>query len=440
MDRVWKTVITVAAACLFLCGCSVLTVDEMYYPPKRSEAFDNLQSVMDAAMSGLEYCAPLSGENQQNVQMADLNGDGTNEYLLFAKGTEDRPLRILVFGGKDGSYSHIQTIECSGSAFDQVEYVNMDNTPGMEIVVGRQLNDQVIRSVSVYSLRRDGLEQLVSVNYTKFLTVDLDNNMLHELFVLRPGQTDADEGVAELYAIKNGSMERSNEVNMSRPADKLKRIITGGIDEEIPAVFVASMVDETALVTDIFILSGDLLKNVTFSNESGTGVQTMRNFYVFADDIDNDGVVELPALISMKPRADGVHEDRHHLIRWYAMTKDGREIDKMYTFHNFVAGWYLQLDSRWAPRVSVETFGNSYEFYLWNKEYKKTEKILTITALTGQNREEQALESGRFVLLRTESTVYTAKLEEGAQTLSLSQDSVIYSFRMIQQDWKTGET
>jgi hypothetical protein len=23
------------------------------------------------------YCAPLSGENQQTVQMADLNGDGT---------------------------------------------------------------------------------------------------------------------------------------------------------------------------------------------------------------------------------------------------------------------------------------------------------------------------------------------------------------------------
>lgn len=440
MVRVWKTVLTAMAASLFLCSCSVLTVDEMYYPPKRSEAFDNLQSVMDSAMSGLEYCAPLSGENQQNVQLADLDGDGTNEYLLFAKGTQERPLRILVFDGEDGSYSHIQTIECNGSAFDQVEYVNMDNTPGVEIVVGRQLSDQVIRSASVYSLRRDGLEQLVSVNYTKFLTVDLDNNTLNELFVLRPGQTDADEGVAELYAVKNGNMERFNEVNMSRPADKLKRIITGAIDGKTPAVFVASMVDETALVTDIFTLSGDLLKNVTFSNETGTGVQTMRNFYVFADDIDNDGVVELPSLISMKPRSEGVSEDRHHLIRWYAMTRDGEEINKMYTFHNFVAGWYLQLDSSWAPRVCVETFGNNYDFYLWNEEYKQSDKILSITALTGQNREEQALEDGRFVLLRTESTVYAAKLEGEAKKLSLTQDSVIYSFRMIQKDWKTGET
>ena len=45
------------------------------------------------------------------------------------------------------------------------------------------------------------------------------------------------------------------------------------------------------------------MTNVTFSNDSGTSIQTMRNFYVYADDIDNDGVVELPSLLTMKPVA-----------------------------------------------------------------------------------------------------------------------------------------
>ena len=103
MNRMWKIALCVLML-LILCGCSVLTVDEMYYPPKRSEAFDNLQTVMNDAMSGLDYCAPISGENQQNVQMADLDGDGLNEYLVFAKGTQDRPLRILVFRGTDGTF------------------------------------------------------------------------------------------------------------------------------------------------------------------------------------------------------------------------------------------------------------------------------------------------------------------------------------------------
>ena len=85
------------AAALLLSGCSMRTAEQLYSPPKRSADYDNLQSAIDGAMSELSYCAPLSGENQQPVQMADLDGDGEQEYLLFAKSAQKRPLHILVF-------------------------------------------------------------------------------------------------------------------------------------------------------------------------------------------------------------------------------------------------------------------------------------------------------------------------------------------------------
>lgn len=424
---------------LFLSGC-MLTVDEMYRLPKRSEAYNDLQSSIDSAMSGLSYCAPLTGENQQTVQMADLDGDGAQEYLLFAKSAHEKPLRILVFRDIDGNFVNTDTVECNGSSFDQVEYVDMDGRSGVEIVVGRQLNDQVIRSVSVYTLAGDELVQLLTANYTKFLTTDLDNNNQSELFLLRPGQMDSDNGVAELYSVKSGVMERYNEVGMSQPADKLKRIITGKLDGGSTAVFAASAAGETALVTDVFALIDGMLTNVAFSNETGTAVQTLRNFYVYADDIDNDGVVELPNLITMKPMDEMVSTDMHQLIRWYAMTPEGAEVDKMYTYHNFVGGWYMQLQSQWAPRLVVKNMGHQYEFFVWDESYKTTQKVLTIYAFTAQNREDQGNAENRFVLHKTESTVYAALLEECAADYGLSQESATYSFRMIQKDWKTGET
>ena len=427
-------------AALILTGCSMRTVEEMYRLPKRSEDYNDLQSAIDDAMEDLQYCAPLTGENQQTVQMADLDGDGEEEYLLFAKSTQEKPLRILVFRNIDDTYVNTDTVECNGSAFDQVEYVDMDGRGGVEIVVGRQLSDQVIRSVSVYTLAGEELVQLVSVNYTKFLTTDIDGNNLSELFLLRPGQTDTDNGVAELYSMKDGTMERYNEVAMSQPADKLKRIIIGKLDGGKAAVYIASAVGDTALITDVYTLIDGKLVNVTFSNGSGTSVQTMRNFYVYADDIDNDSVVELPYLITMKPLAGMMSADMHHLIRWYAMTPDGGEVDKMYTYHNFVGGWYMQLDSQWAPRLAVLNLGYQYEFYLWDTEYKTTEKIMTVFAFTGQNREEQGLSEHRFVLYKTDSVVYAARLEDCAAAYGLTQENVVYSFRMIQQDWKTGET
>ena len=151
MSKQQKIIILLLTAVLILTGCSMTTVEQMYRLPKRSDAYNDLQIVIENAMSGLEYCAPLTGENQQTVQMADLNGDGQQEYILFAKGTQDKPLHIIVFSKVEESFVNTCSMECNGSAFDQVEYVDMNGDGGMEIVVGRQLSDQVIRSVCVYT-------------------------------------------------------------------------------------------------------------------------------------------------------------------------------------------------------------------------------------------------------------------------------------------------
>ena len=78
-------ILSAVLAVLLLTGCSMRTLDELYRVPKRSEEYNDLQSAIDRHMGDREYCAPLSGENLQTVQMADLDGDGTQEYLLFAK-------------------------------------------------------------------------------------------------------------------------------------------------------------------------------------------------------------------------------------------------------------------------------------------------------------------------------------------------------------------
>ena len=436
--RIWISVLLVAV--LILSGCSIQTVEQMYQLPKRSEVYNNLQSVIDGAMVGLEYCAPLTGENQQTVQTADLDGDGWPEYLVFAKGTSDRPLRVLVFQQVDDAFVHFGTIESNGSAFDQVEYVQMDGLGGMELVIGRQLSDQLIRSVSVYSFTKGEAEQLLSANYSKFLTADLDADNLHELLLLRPGQTDTDKGIAELYGMEKGVMERSNEVSMSEPVANLKRIVVGKLHDGEAAVYAASTVEDTALITDVYACFDGILKNVSLSNESGTSVKTLRNYYVYADDIDNDGVVELPLLINMQPMEEGGTTDRHDLIRWYAMKSDGTEVDKLYTYHNFVGGWYVELKNDWAYRLTVDAQGNENAFYIWNENYKSTSKVVTIYTLTGPNKEEQATQDGRFVLLKTDSVIYAAKLEVASEAFGISQETVVRDFYLIQQDWKTGET
>ncbi len=438
MKRICSYIVILVAA-LLLAGCSVTTADKMYSLPKRSDDYNNLQSAIDKAMVGLEYCAPLSGENQQTVQLVDIDGDEIQEYLVFAKGSDQLPLKIFVFDEVDGVFQRVDLLESNGSAFELVEYVQMDDKPGMELVFGRQISDQLIRTVSVYTFSAGEAELLLNANYTKFVTVDLDMDSKNELFVLRPGQTDTDNGVAELFGVENGKMERSNEVDVSGPIDHLKRIVVGKLHDNQTAVYTANAVSDTALVTDVYAYKEGMLANVSFSNESGTSVQTLRNYYVYADDIDNDGIVELPSLITMQTMNDARTAERHYLIRWYAMKLDGSEVDKVFTYHDFIGGWYLELGSRWASRLTVQQTGNTYEFYIWNESYQSADKILTVYAFTGQNREQEVQKDDRFVLLKTDTVTYAASLEAAADRYQITQESMVRSFRLIQQDWKTGE-
>ena len=425
---------------LLLSGCGMRTVDQMYCLPKRSDDHKNLQIAIESAMSGLDYCAPLSGENQQTVHSADLDGDGTDEYLLYAKSNGEHPLKIMVFDEVDDTFVLTATMDNNGTGFDLVEYVPMDNRPGVEVVVGCMFGDQPLRSVSVYTYAKGEANRLLTTSYTKFRTVDLNGNNLAELFVIHPGSTEIENGVAELYSLKDGTAERSNEVNMSAPADKLKRIVSSKLYDGEPAVYSACAVNETALVTDAFILQDDVLVNVAASKDSETSVKTLRNYYVYADDIDNDGVVELPYLFPMVSMQGQHQADTHELICWYGLRANGTQIDKAYTYHNFMGGWYVELDKAWAQQLTVTQNGNSYEFYAWTNNYQSCERLFTVQVLTNQERDGAVTDGDRFILLKTESATYCATLGPAADKYDITQQSITRSFRLIVRDWNTGET
>ncbi len=435
--RIFPLVLIVA---LLLGGCSFRTVDEMYQLPRRSERDGNLQAALDRAMAGLDYAAPIAGENQQTVQMADLNGDGNLEFIVFARDSVNKALRILVFMQQEESFTLLCAIESHGSAFEQVEYVNMDDQPGLEMIVGRQVSDQVLRSVSVYSFSDGTAEQLVTTNYLKFLTCDLDEDDFTELMLIRPGQTDADKGVVTLYRCAQSGMERTREVEMSTHAGSVKRIMASRLESGEPAVFVASSVDESAVITDVFAIQDGKFTNISLSSELGTSVQTLRNYYVYADDIDSDGVLELPNLITMRPIKNSTSAEQQYLIRWYAMDIQGQEQTKGYTFHNYLGGWYLELEEAWAERISVIQVGSTYWFYVWDREFAQAELLFSVHALTGAEREQQAMLNNLFPLLKTDSVIYAARLESGADSYSITQEALTPCFHLIRQAWKTGET
>ena len=224
---------------------------------------------------------------------------------------------------------------------------------------------------------------------------------------------------------------------MSEPADHIKRIMISRLNDGPAAVYVASDVDGTAIITDVYAVLNGTFTNVSLSNESGTSVQTLRNYYVYADDLDKDGVLDLPDLIPVA-NPDNIASNSQYLIRWYAMNSDGTEVDKLHTYHSFTGGWFLELPNEIAGSISVNQFGNSYEFSVMNED-GTVSKLMTVYVFTGQEREEQAISDNRFVLYRNESTVFAAHLEVASAAYNMTQETLINAFHLITLDPTNGE-
>ena len=428
---------------LLLCtGCSVRSSESVYALPRQSDAYYDLQNAIDGVMEQeTAYAGPLSGSNQQAVQLADLDGDGQDEAVVFTRSNGSKPLKAYIFDWVDTRYENIGVIEGDGSCFDAVEYAQLDGEPGLEIVLGRQLSDQIVQSMSACAIRDGRVVELMSANYSEFLVTDLDGDDCKDIILIRT-DSETRNGVAELYRAREGSMEREQEAELSAGARQVKRIISGYVAQGVPAVFVASSYEADTIITDIFAFSGNRFLNIALLGNVGLNAQTVRNYNVYATDIDDDGVIELPMPVVL-PSADSGSET-HWAIDWFSLTADGGRTVKATTYHNYSASWYLMLPEQWRDQLTVSrnqtaSGVSGYTFSKWNGYDLPAEEIVTIYAFTGEDRLELAQADGRFLLAEKGDTAYSARLGTCSWAKQLSNEDLSTMFRFIYLDWNSGE-
>lgn len=416
-------------AAILLSGCNMRTIDQMYCLPERPKDYMNHQSALEKAMSDLAYHAPIAGENRQPVQWQDLDGDGKDECIVFAKGGGENPLKILVFRQVGEAFVLADTLEGSGTAFEQVQYIHFTDHDGVDLVVTRQISDLGIRPLVVYSMENGKMVQSGAMNYMRFMTTDLNKDGLNELMVLQRGENAAANGSLSLLHCRNGIVE-SSAVKMSIPADNIQRIQLNRLNDGTDAVYLTGSVDGTSLITDVVALKDGAFSNITLSETSGFSEMTMCNYPIYGTDLDGDGTLELPEIL---PGAEGLADQ--HMIRWYSLNSDGTKVIKQYSYHNFAGGWYLSISEEIVHTLQVAPFGNSVDFMLTTEteEGEELVKLMTVYVFTGQEREELAVAENRFVLQRNESTVYAGHLEVASAALGMSRESFINAFHLIPQ-------
>lgn len=412
VKKIGRMLLLIIVVATVLSGCVMRTVDELYCLPKRSQSDNDMQAVIDKAMSGLMYCAPVYGENRQMVQPADLNGDGVDEYVVLAKGGSLRQLKILIFGQYALGYALTDTIESYGSAFDFIEFANVDDQPGEEIIVGRQVGDGVVRSAAVYRFEDGDTEQLLEVSYVKFLTKDMNADGRSELITVHPGETGDVFSQAIVYRFEDQAVQRISELTISAPADSIKRIEPVVLQDKTLAILVVSEESNSQLM-ELFSFQSGQLKHVY----GPAIVSKLRDSFVYPMDSDGDGDIELPELSSMPNETD------ESWVLWFGVDANGNRTNGMYTYYSHEDKWYIHINRTWVDQLTVTRSEGVCTFYNSNEEV-----IMTIYALTGANRKEQAQQLGGVVLGSSDTITFAATTGPAARDFDITEQQVKQMF------------
>ena len=422
-----------------LSGCFLDPAESLYSVPKQSRDFYDLQTAVEGLLSqGGSYAPPTGGDNQQAVQLSDLDGDGENEALVYLRMPGDAPLSLCIFQKQEDGYRLLVRLDGAGSSFDRVHYAQLDGEGGYEILLGRRLGEQITCSLSVYTLDDGAVTELLTTGYSAFIPSDLNSDGLTDLVILR-SDADAKNGIAEFYHWTESGLFREVEARMSAPASAVKRIITGKMSAGLPAVFVASEYEENTIIPDVFGIWQGEFTNMALEKDADMAVQTVRQYYVYSGDIDEDGLIELHRVIALQSVPGDSSTENQSLISWYNLSAGGGAKFKELTYHNYSEGWYLTVPEEWLWELTVSqssAFDSTHVYTFSLVENGELRPLFSLAALSGDGV-QRAQQDPAWEKLNAKGEIsYFCRVLDP----SLDAEQLRERFHFIRVDWNTGET
>lgn len=445
--RIWLSAVCGALA-LALSGCVFQPVDKLYAPPVLPQEYRDLQTTINNTMSqlGAEYAVINYGSNTSNVQLLDMDGDGTQEtaaVFLRVTSAEEKPMRVCLFRlGEDDTYREAYMLAGDGATINSVAYEDLTGDGSREMIVSWQLSAGV-HILTAYAFNATGANELMNTTYNEAYTAtDLDQDGDKELLVFQQDTTGEGYNLAEYYDYKDGVMVMVSSAPLSDGMKDVIRSETGMLSDGRPGAYVTLEL-ENGWLADVLTLERGGLTNVTRDTESGVSLATGWPVPDAAvTDINGDGVLEIPRVQELAP-IDSEYPGGQFLLYWQQVSSRGKSATSCITYHCFTDGWYLTLPNGWDISTITAARDDSLSgrgeravvFYYWPDREEEPQKFLTIYRLTGSNRNSRSQLPGRVTLYSDSGAVYCGALDETVWDCGMDEAELTQRFSPITAAW-----
>lgn len=415
-----------------LSGCSLGgSVETLMTPPKLSieqeQIYNALRSVTGNNIR-LKY--PKSGDYLSAFIVGDIDNDGADEALVFyERGTanaDENPLRINVLDQIDGVWSSVYDRGAPGADIEEVILSPLGSSDRINIIIGYSAVTGSDRIAEVYDYRSGTLERTLSKRYSLMQVSDLDGNGTNELLIAA-AQTPSQSARAAVYQLDETGTYYESVAALSDEITECTRMICGNTENGESAIFIDGAVGPSAVRTEILRLSDQRLVRV---RQTSPLFDTVRPTGYAAQDIDGDGVVEIPGCDVFPGYEDMSETEQITMTSWYTLSDD-KLIKKHSGYYSINDSYAFLFPDRWKNRVTLKRDSVAQELvfcaYTDSLQHSTTE-LLRLCVSADSVTVADCLDNGYLLLGAKNGTQYLAKSMDSDDPLVLTTGEMIAAF------------
>ncbi len=423
-------------------GCRDLSLDVeglIQAPQLTGEQKDIYQALQAAVGSNITLKYPKTGDYRSAFVFWDIDGDGTQEVLVFYEnaGDTEQNARVNVLACRNGRWASVCDVAGFGREVDRVQFdANVSGQGQCDIVIGWMYENTSSKSLGVYSFEENMLKTRTTADYSSFSVLDFDGDGLNELLVLTSDYSNMTSNARILEYVqqegREGSIIETSSCALSTGITQFKQMLEGILVTGQKAVFVDSVLSSGLMTTELLVLRDGQLTNL-LQNSSGTPY-VQRTSDKLSQDINNDGFIEIPQ-DQLFPGYEEVSEnERIYLTRWLLYDAEQTQVVSN-MFYNAEEHYYFVLPQEWVGRVTVSFSeeNHEYRFYEYSSEGTSDERELLRIRTYVQNEYFNGEQMSQYTLVDNYGTAqyYIMVPPTSQSTLKIELEQAISRFAIL---------
>lgn len=421
---------------LTMAGCSSvgLSVENLMHPPKAIGDKAEIQSLIDSvAGEGYTLKYPQSGNFRSAITMKDIDSDSIDEAIAFYLPVGDiAKVHMLVMDSMGGEWQVVGDFKSQSTAVDSLNFCDLDGNGISEIVTSWKTYQTSLNQVSLYIYEENKIREVSSEYYSSaILAGDFTENDGEELLLLSLFSTENEASASLLDLTENKSdLEALGTSPLDPDVVSYSQLLAGNIFENQVGAVIDGCTQTGEYNTQLLYFNTyfDSLERISFT-ENVPYNQKLRSYPVMSEDVNNDGIIEVPAAFRLNIEKDRTDVDAAADLYWCQQTSSGTVHQITHKAASFAYGFTFDVPEKWEGKFTALTNyeNNEVTFYVWNKD--KTEDVLLTVKIFEKDKNEDM--SGFTPLTETDDRVYTFRVPEGDSSLVLSENEVKSAFELM---------